>query len=376
MTLLKGKYGEAKIFASMIEEEAVEQIKTFLDHQAFEDSSIAVMPDVHSGKGSVVGFTMTANEFVIPNIIGVDIGCGVLAYRLGKIEFQFDELDRFIRRRIPFGFEVNSSLPDSLPSLFPKKIKKITDKISLNYEKVLCSIGSLGGGNHYIEIDQEEESGEYWLVIHSGSRNFGLQTANYHQKKAKEYSFKKNLKLPKDLEYLPLKEGGEEYLEDMKTAQELAHLNRMEMAGRIVRDFFNLKEENLEKIESIHNYINFKDKIIRKGAISAYSGEDLIIPLNMRDGAILGKGKGKESWNFSAPHGAGRVLSRTKAKKNISLKDYYESMKGVWSSCVSFKTLDESPFAYKSSDSIIKNIEDSVEIQKIIKPVYNFKAES
>jgi len=372
MKTLSGKFNQARIYLENLEKEAENQIIGFLNSPVFKNSSIAIMPDAHSGKGSVIGLTMSLNDYIIPNVVGVDIGCGVLAFELGKMEFSFEKLDHFIRKKIPSGFEINDQVEESLELDFIKKVEKISKKIGLQSSKMLKAVGSLGGGNHYIEIDRDN-LGHFWLNIHSGSRNFGLQIAEYHQKLARLYCSRNKIDAGKDLEYLPINEGGQDYLNDMKTAQEFASLNRNTMARRILK-FFNLEPEQIRKIESVHNYIDFEGKMIRKGAIAAKKGQDIIIPLNMRDGAVIGKGLGNKDWNFSAPHGAGRVMSRHKAFRQIQLEDYRKSMEGIWSSCVNKQTLDESPFAYKNSKEILSQIGETAQIELFLKPVYNFKA--
>ncbi|KAJ5073954.1 RNA-splicing ligase rtcb [Anaeramoeba ignava] len=343
------------------------------------------MPDVHSGKSSVIGFTSTLSDYIIPNVIGVDIGCGVLAIDLGPVEFEFPAVDKFIHEKIPAGFEIRK---ESVPSpqlqeimntfdketeikKFLESVKQVSKKVSGKQKSsVMKSIGTLGGGNHFIELDQEDGSKNIWLTIHCGSRNFGLQVANYHQKKAKSLVGDK-----KGLEYLE-GEHAKEYLEDMKVAQKYAKLNRRTIADQIVHEFFGLELSKLDIVESIHNYIDFEDNIIRKGAISARKGERLVIPFNMATGLIIGFGKGNEEYNCSGPHGSGRLLSRTQAKQKLKMSDFQKIMKdsNVYSTCVVNSTIDEAPFAYKDTDTILKFIEPTVEIEKRLKPIYNFKA--
>lgn len=391
-----------KIFTDNIEEKAKEQIDELLMQEAFQDSKIRIMPDVHAGKGCVVGFTGNLGDKVIPNIVGVDIGCGIYCANLGKVKINFQKLDKVIRENVPSGRRVN--------------IKKQTN---FDLEKLYChkwlsgidwiekSLGSLGGGNHFIEIDEDEDKNRY-LVIHTGSRNLGTQVAKYYQDMAdktcnskifeylrkreelikkykelgKEKEIQKNLEklsvefkafqkeIPYEFVYLE-KEERDAYLHDMKICQEFAIQNRLMIAKKIAEcmDF-----DISDYFESVHNYIAFDDNIVRKGAISAKVGERVIIPMNMRDGCIIGVGKGNEDWNNSAPHGAGRILSRTDAKKVIKLKDYEESMKNIYTTSINNSTIDEAPAVYKPMKEIIKYIEPTVEITKIIKPIYNFKA--
>jgi len=421
MIILKGKYNEAKIFTDNVESSAQGQIITFLNDKTFENGNIRIMPDVHAGAGAVIGFTAPVGDRIIPNVIGVDIGCGVCAFKLGHrkdIGEKFDKLDKFIEKTIPHGMNVNGDYRDLAKSgycgtkdefdAFTAEVKEVCNRTEQNFTRVMCSLGSLGGGNHFIEIDKDDE-GNLWLVVHSGSRNFGLQIAKYHQNKAKEYlDFMKSsenaklvaevkktankkeisgkIKKAKDeakekygvhtgLEYL---EGGgaDQYKKDMDVAQRFASFNRLVMVGRIVEGFYGLKYSEMEVYHSIHNYINFEDGIVRKGAISAHCGEKVVIPLNMADGTIIGIGKGNEDWNNSAPHGAGRKMSRSKAKKSLDVDYFRKRMKqaGVWSSCVGKSTLDEAPMAYKKAQEIIDYLEPTVEIQCHMKPVYNFKA--
>lgn len=423
---IKGKYNTAVVYNDDLEEGIVSQIVQIVNHPATKGSHIRIMPDVHVGAGICIGFTAKLSDKIVPNWIGVDIGCGVTSYKLGDIKPNFDDIDNFIRREIPYGMKIRKHKYKDIDKIanklyadkqldrnykiYTKNLSSIAKKINESIDRTFCSMGSLGGGNHFIEINKDENA-EYWLTIHSGSRHFGLTVAKFHQKKAQKYINKKakdcsfeihrlvsgrKNKTSYDIEaiqkyedelktingvnkssaFLPLSEGGDTYLSDMKTAQEFALINRRIMAKLIVEGCLGLKSLwDLDEIESVHNYINFEDKIIRKGAISAYKNENVIIPLNMRDGTIIGKGKSNEEWNYSAPHGAGRVYSRKQAKKILSLDQYKKEMEGIWTSCVTYSTLDESPMAYKSSEEITKYIKSTVDIKTIMKPVYNFKAE-
>lgn len=394
---------DLKIFTKNIEEEAIKQINELLEQEAFKDSKVRIMPDVHAGKGCVIGFTGDLGNKVIPNIVGVDIGCGMLCVGLGQADIDLKELDKVIHNYIPSGMNVNEEIYeyfDISRLLCHKELKNKDEWL----EKSLCS---LGGGNHFIEIDIDEDNNKY-LVIHTGSRNLGKQVAELYQEKAIKYcSYEKKMKeekekiikeykdqgkekeiqhslievnkkyegktkLPKDLCYLEGKLR-EDYLHDMKICQEFASKNRELIATKIINKLgLYLFIEN--HFETIHNYIDFEDNIIRKGSIKADKGKQVIIPMNMRDGCIIGIGKGNEDWNQSAPHGAGRIMSRMKAKTELSLKDFEESMKDVYTTSVCVKTLDESPMVYKPMKEIIDNIKDTVDVIKIIKPIYNFKA--
>ena len=393
-----------KIFTDNIEKEALDQIHRLLSQDAFSDAKIRIMPDVHAGKGCVIGFTGDLGNKVIPSIVGVDIGCGILVAQIGTCNIDYKKLDDFIHAQIPSGFSVNKT------SLVPFDLKQLRCYSSLrNIEWVENSIGSLGGGNHFIEIDEGEDKMKY-LTIHTGSRNLGSQVAEIYQMRAdeicnhhllerkkkreelilqykeegrmreiqgalalleKEFKAKEETEnILYDLAYLEGKER-EDYLFDMKLCQEFALLNRFNIAERI---FSYMGWDLSHYFESVHNYISFTDNIIRKGSISANFGEKLIIPINMRDGCIIGYGKGNDDWNRSAPHGAGRIMSRSKAASTIKLDDYQDSMKGIYTTSVNKETIDESPFAYKSMKEIIEHIKPSVAIERIIKPVYNFKA--
>lgn len=393
---------DLKIFTNNIEPEAVNQVYNLIKQPAFLDCKVRIMPDVHAGKGCVIGFTADLGDKVIPNIVGVDIGCGMLTVMLGDVDIDLEALDNAIRKVIPSGRNVhegrNVRFPD-IQKLYCFRGLKDTKRLER-------SIGTLGGGNHFIEVDVNEEGGKY-LVIHTGSRNLGKQVAEYYQnlaveimqgkdvlyekqkaliaeykatgrkseieKAIKELHRKFNpnpLGIPKELAYLT-GEYREMYLHDMKICQEFAVLNRREIA-RAILEKMDLKE--LGSFETIHNYIEFGSNIVRKGAISAKAGERVLIPINMRDGCIIGSGKGNPDWNYSAPHGAGRLMSRSQAKELIDIEDFKKSMDGIYTTSVNESTIDESPMVYKPIEEIIENISDTVNILQIIKPIYNFKA--
>ena len=423
---------DLKIFTDDIEQEAINQINELLDQEAFKDSKIRIMPDVHAGKGCVIGFTGNLGDKVIPNIVGVDIGCGMLCVELGNIDLDLERLDKIIREYVPSGFEVHDERKYKFLELQDLKCyRELKDT-----KRLERSIGTLGGGNHFIEIDIDENNNKY-LVIHTGSRNLGKQVAEYYQelanqlcnynideykekqqeliKKYKEQGRKQEIqsaliklreeykidhkKIPKDLAYLEGQYRGN-YLHDMKICQEFAKDNRLCIAKQILCNYFQLPyyegyksvrlrektmltcgwctQDMIEKdfwyFETIHNYISFEDNIVRKGAISAKKGEMVLIPMNMRDGCIIGVGKGNDDWNQSAPHGAGRIMSRMKAKETFNLDEYKESMKDIYTTSVNEDTIDEAPFVYKPMQEIIDNISDTADIIKIIKPIYNFKA--
>ena len=396
-----------KIFTENIEQEALDQINTLMEQPAFSDCKVRIMPDVHAGAGCVIGFTADLGDKVIPNIVGVDIGCGMLTVKLGKIDIDYVKLDEVIRRCVPCGREVHAPSSIYRPKVKFAKLQDIRCYRDLKDSKRLeRSIGTLGGGNHFIEIDEGTDGTKY-LVIHTGSRNLGKQVADYYQNLAVELMQGKDellakqeqliaeyraqgrkkeiqaaikelhrtwcpgeLNIPKDLCYLTDKYR-EDYLHDMRICQEFARLNRNNIA-LIITD--QMGWEMLDIFETIHNYIEFETNMVRKGAISAKAGEKLLIPINMRDGCIVGVGKGNDDWNQSAPHGAGRIMSRMKAREVVSLESFRESMDGIFTTSVCAETVDEAPMVYKSMDEIVKNIEGTVDILEIIKPVYNFKA--
>lgn len=379
--IIKGDFNEAEVFTENIDKETISQIKQLLDQEFVKNSNIRVMPDCHKGAGCVIGTTMTIKDKIVPNLVGVDIGCGVLCVELGDIDLNLDKIDDFIKNNIPHGFNINNkAVVDYIDEIL--KIRCINN-IKKKPEEFNRALGSLGGGNHFIEIDKNDFNNKY-LVIHSGSRNLGLQVAKHYQDVGynnlnynnSEYEEKSKeiieSKIPKDLCYVQGQDL-DDYLHDMDIVQRYASKNRELMAEKIV-EFIGLDYESLNKFESIHNYIEVDKYMLRKGAISAYEGEDVLIPINMRDGVIIGKGKGNPNWNYSAPHGAGRILSRAEAKNKIHMNDYKASMKDIFTTCVNVSTLDEAPQAYKPIEEIINNITDTVDIKKIIKPIYNFKS--
>ena len=412
---------DVKIFTDNIETTAIEQIERLLTIPAFSGCKIRIMPDVHAGAGCVIGFTGNLGDKVIPNIVGVDIGCGILVQPFTWMKaIDYHALNEFILHHIPSGRDYRDNKYAPLPQKYMDAYRKSKDLIKQmrcyrelkETKRLNLSSGSLGGGNHFIELDRDE-CGVFYLVVHTGSRNLGKQVADIYQKLAvkcqsgwaelmeeqnrliaeyKQVGRKNELQdvirnlhnsfkmrkptIPPDLSYL----GGscrEDYLHDMRLCQQWAKINRRMITGLIMdylisQGYAELCEDDLQ-FESIHNYIS-DDNIIRKGAISANAGEKCIIPLNMRDGSLICIGKGNEDWNCSAPHGAGRIMSRSQAFKSISLNDYANSMQGIYTECVNEETKDESPMVYKPKDEIIDNIRETVDIVNVIKPVYNFKA--
>ena len=402
-----------KIFTDNIEQEAIDQINTLMEQPAFSDCKVRIMPDVHAGACCVIGFTADLGDKVIPNIVGVDIGCGMLTAELGRIDgsdnsivdyvtdIDYEKLDNVIRTCIPSGRNVHEEVKDVFLEL---KNLRCYSKLK-NVDWLERSMGTLGGGNHFIEIDEGFEGRKY-LVIHTGSRNLGKQVADYYQNLAIESMIgkdklaseqdkliaeykeqgrsseiqdaikelrnvwqNKNNDIPKELCYLTGKYR-DDYIYDMKICQRFAKQNRLMIALKIM---LRMGWCAIDLFETVHNYID-DSNMIRKGAISAKNGEKVLIPINMRDGCIIGVGKGNEDWNYSAPHGAGRIMSRNKARESISMESFRESMEGIYTTSVCESTIDESPMAYKPMDEIIENIKDTVDISEIIKPVYNFKA--
>ncbi len=368
---ITGTYNTAVVFNDQLDNESRNQILEFCNQELFRNARIRIMPDVHAGKGCVIGYTATLDRRVVPNLIGLDIGCGIQVTRLGRINPSYEKLDQFIRNHIPHGFKRNKYAdPGDYPIDFTDDLKQTCQSLDIDFMDHMKGLGSLGGGNHFIEIATDSDKAK-WLLIHSVSRNFGLQVATWHQTKAIRRCKENKVEIPKHFAYI---EGDEReaYIHDMKVAQHYARLNRQEMTRRIL-DHLSITGGS-DQFETIHNYINFDDGIIRKGAVSAQQGERMVIPLNMRDGSLIAYGKGNPEWNFSAPHGAGRRMSRNQARKQLDFEDFKKGMKHVWTSTVSRKTLDEAPRAYKPKGEILQYISDSVEISETLKPVYNFKA--
>ncbi|MGN0606651.1 MAG: RtcB family protein [Oscillospiraceae bacterium] len=398
MIILNGKYNSAKVYTEIIDESAVAQIIQLCSQPVAKDSKICIMPDVHAGAGCTIGTTMTITDKVIPNLVGVDIGCGMETIKLKEKHIEVQKLDKLIYAKIPSGFDVREK-----PHRYLEKIDLLNlycfDHI--NIDRAENSIGTLGGGNHFIEADKGSD-GSIYIVVHSGSRHLGVETASYYQNEAyrrlnksseadiqavirkmksegkekqieaeiKKLKNTKTTNIPKALAYC---EGDlfEKYIHDMKIVQEFAMLNRMAVMDEIVKGMgFHIAE----RFTTIHNYIDTDNMILRKGSVSAQKNEKLIIPINMRDGSLICTGKGNPEWNYSAPHGAGRLLSRSAAKQTYTVSEYKKQMKGIYTTSVNAQTLDECPMAYKSMSDIVDNIGDTVEINDIIKPIYNFKA--
>jgi RNA-splicing ligase RtcB len=383
--LVKGEYNEALVYAKALEAPCEDKIRHYLNHPAFSGTTVRVMPDVHLGKTTVIGWTATYNDLVIPSVIGLDIGCGVCACNLGRGALRFDKLDAFIRKNIPAGKEVRSSLSESLDEInnyvaqknggsvlsdtkcFKDEIRALCEKQGHTPERVFAALGTLGGGNHFIEIDVDENHNR-WLLVHSGSRNFGARTAEYHETVAlRETEENSAVKYLRDA-------FRDDYLSDMHIVQHYASVNRALMAQTIAAGFFKTDIRETEYRDCVHNYIDIAASIIRKGAISAKEGEPRVIPFSLSEGAILGRGKGNAAWNNSAPHGAGRKRARGQARQGLSLDEYRKEMRGVWSSVICKDTLEESPMAYKRPKDVLDYIGETVTIEQRLRPLYNFKA--
>lgn len=400
---LNGKYNTCKVFTDNCENETIAQLTTLLNQEFVSGSKIRIMPDTHAGAGCVIGTTMTLTDKVCCNLVGVDISCGMLTIKLKEKRLNLPELDSVIKKYVPFGGDIHEE------AVAYSNIEDMVCAKAVDIERGYKSLGSLGGGNHFIEVDKSD-AGDLYLVIHTGSRHLGIEVCNYYQEagykalqekvtggsfkdfsdalieklkaegRKKEIStelaklkaeFKmKNPSIPYELAYV---EGDnfKNYIHDMKIMKEHAEINRATIAKIILK---KAKLHEVERFETVHNYIDTDNMILRKGSVSAQKGERLLIPINMRDGSLICIGKGNSDWNFSAPHGAGRLMSRSKAKESISMSDFKKSMEGIYTSCVNTSTIDESPMAYKPMEEIIENIKDTVEIVDIIKPIYNFKA--
>ena len=358
---IQGFYNSAVVFASAqdVDQGAIDQIKDLLSREFVKDSKIRIMTDVHSGAGCVIGTTMTIADKVVPNLVGVDIGCGLEVVKLADKEIDLKALDAYIRRAIPSGFKINTKAHSYNDKI---DLNRLHAKAHVDLNRARLSLGTLGGGNHFIEIN-EDEQGERYLVIHSGSRNIGLQVATHYQKRASG-------KERDPLAYLAGK-AMDEYLADMVIMQRFAALNRKAMAQSIIEAMGFVEKD---RFTTIHNYIDTDSMILRKGAVSAQKGEILIIPLNMRDGSLLCTGLGNAHWNYSAPHGAGRLMSRTAAKRKLDMRRYRSMMDGIYTTSVSTATLDESPEAYKPYGQLLSHIGETVTVDAQIKPIYNFKA--
>jgi len=401
MISITGKYANADIFTDQVEDDAIAQITDLCNNVASEGSAIKIMPDVHPGNGCTIGTTMTITDRVVPNLVGVDISCGILCTCLGEVEIDLPRLDHQIKRSIPSGFYSRKTVHSRADNVDLTELR-CAEKLTKPIDSARYQLGTLGGGNHFISIE-ENELGVKYLLIHSGSRNIGKQVAEYYQKLAID-ECRKNTdvmraeiirtnkengtpdliqsqldampRLVEDLAYLHREsQSFHDYLHDMTIMSRYAALNRNIIAEEIIRNTPELTGSTYDWFQTVHNYIDPATMTLRKGAISAQEGEMVTIPMNMRDGSIIAVGKGNPDWNYSAPHGAGRIMGRREAKRILDFETFRQSMQGIYSSSVFPGTIDESPMVYKPMEDILKYIGDTVEIQSIIKPVYNFKAQ-
>lgn len=398
MIEVNGKYNQAKIFTDVVDQASIAQVIELCNQVFTAGSRIRLMPDIHAGAGCTIGTTMTITDKIVPNLVGVDIGCGMETVRLREDHLELQKLDKLIYEKIPSGFDIRARAHRYLEQI---ELGELCCAHHVDLSRAEKSIGTLGGGNHFIEVDRDDE-GRLYVVVHSGSRHLGVEVAKYYQEEGykilnrtddgsiqrlvaemkaagrekdiqKELKKLKNLKqtaVPQQLAYV---EGPlfEQYIHDMKLVQHFAALNRQAMVDEIVK---GMKLHVEEQFTTIHNYIDTDAMILRKGAVSAKAGERLLIPINMRDGSLLCVGRGNEDWNFSAPHGAGRLMSRAQAKQSFTVSEFKKQMEQVYTTSVSRATLDECPMAYKGMQDILDNIGPTAQVEKIIKPIYNFKA--
>lgn len=397
-----GKYSNAKIYADIIEDLALEQIQNVIDTNISENCQVRIMPDVHAGKGCTIGFTMTVHDKIVPNLVGGDGSCGMIVQKLNEKSIDFEKLDGVIRKYIPYGYNINNTSNEFVTESDYNKLSKLHCIDDVDIDREILALGSLGGGNHFQEIDVDS-SGNFYFIVHTGSRHLGQVVCKHYQKLAEnnvrnnvfnrqkiidqlkaEHRYSEiqstldklsKISVPTGLEYI---QGTDlqNYLNDMKIINWYANRNR-ELIVKTVCHHMNWIICNKQSFQSIHNFVEIGSNIIiRKGATAAYAGQPVLIPLNMRDGCLLCVGKGNRDWNYSAPHGAGRLISRKKASETISMEMYKDSMSNVYTTCLNENTLDESPMAYKPINSIIDNISDTVDIVDHLKSVYNFKADN
>jgi len=376
MIEITGKYNTARVFTDTLDEKSREQIELLCGQAFVSGSTLRLMPDVHAGAGCTIGTTMTITDKIVPNLVGVDIGCGMETVIIPKddpVSRNFDpaKLDKWIHKKIPSGRNVRQE-PHEFVETIP--LENVRCHV-INRHRAKLSVGTLGGGNHFIEADRDENE-NLFLVIHSGSRHLGLEIAEWYQEEAwNQLNSKHNndIDIPKDLAYA----SGDlldDYINDMKITQHFAATNRKAMMRIVLEGLEAPKNKNYDNFTTIHNYIDTDTMILRKGAVSSMANEKLLIPINMRDGSLVCEGRGNPDWNFSAPHGAGRLMSRSTAFKTLSLEDFKEQMAGIYSTSINKGTIDESPMAYKNMDEILRNIEPTAKVINVIKPVYNFKA--
>ena len=398
MFILKGKYNEAKVFADTADETSVSQVLLLLDQEFVSGSRIRMMPDIHAGAGCTIGTTMTVTDKIVPNLVGVDIGCGMETVAVREKHIELQKLDKLIYEKIPSGFQIREKTHRYYEQIDLEELYCYRQIHAVRAEK---SLGTLGGGNHFIEVDKDEE-GTIYVVVHSGSRHLGVEVAQYYQEEAykalngqtkkdidqriadlkaqgREKEIQKSIaelkntvktNIPKVLAYVS-GELFDQYIHDMKIVQNYAGLNRKAMMDEIIK---GMKLHVTSQFTTIHNYFDPDAMILRKGAVSAKKGEKLLIPINMRDGSLICTGRGNDDWNQSAPHGAGRLMSRSAAKQSFTVSEFRKQMNGIYSTSVNKETLDECPMAYKGMDEIVKNITDTAVIDNVLRPIYNFKA--
>lgn len=379
MKTMNGIYASAKIFTTnsettAIDDYAIHQLQMLCDNPVSEGSQIRIMPDVHPGKVGTIGLTMTIGTRIMPNLIGIDIGCGMTLAEIKDKKVEYQKLDKVIREKIPSGYAIRKKIHRYAEDF---EFERLYCYKYIRLEKALHSLGTLGGGNHFIELDKDE-NGHIYIVIHSGSRHLGKEVTEYYLNEGQKLLKEKGLSAPYELTYLEA-ELKEHYLHDLQVVQEYASLNREIILDELVK---GMKWKVTDSYSCNHNYVDesqetlntFGAPILRKGAISAKQNENVIIPINMRDGVILGLGLGNEEWNCSAPHGSGRILKREDIKSHFTVSSFKLEMKGIYSSCINKDTLDEAPFAYRALEDIAEVIKETVTITKIIKPIYNYKA--
>ena len=370
---VRGKYSDAMIMCigdesdGNVEQYAIAQVKMICDSEAANGSNIVVMPDVHPGKIGPIGLTMTVKDAVIPALIGIDIGCGMSMVKVGKVRKDFQKLDSIIRENVPVGFGIRNTVHVKASDF---DFARLNCAEHIRYDKAMLCLGTLGGGNHFIEIDVDDD-GEGYLIVHTGSRHLGKEVAEYYMGEGHKYLKKHGKDIPYELTYLT-DELLSDYLHDIAVVQEYAGLNRRVIVSEIAK---GMKWKYKDIQSCIHNYVDFDDDvpILRKGAISAKKFENVIIPANMKDGVIIGIGRGKSEWNYSAPHGAGRIASRENVMTSHTVSEFKASMKGIYSSCIGKDTLDEAPFAYRDLSYIRNAVAETVDVTKILRPVYNYK---
>lgn len=398
MIQVNGKYNQAIIYTDVVDEASIAQVQELCNQEFVDGQRIRLMPDIHAGAGCTIGTTMTIRDKIVPNLVGVDIGCGMAVAILKEQHIELEKLDKVIRQYVPAGFDIRIDKHRFADDI---ELEDLRCAKHVNLDRAAKSIGTLGGGNHFIEVDRDN-SGTLYLVVHTGSRHLGVEIASYYQRLAyeqlnrssdaevqavitrlkaegkqkqieseiKKLKNTKRTDIPKHLAYVE-GQAFDNYIHDMRIAQNFASMNRHAIVDVIVK---NMGFHVVDSFITIHNYIDLDNMILRKGAVSAQAGERLIIPINMRDGSLVCVGKGNPEWNYSAPHGAGRLMSRADAKQSFTVSEFKKEMSGIFTTSVGRDTLDECPMAYKPIESILDNIRETVDVQHIIRPIYNFKA--